>query len=178
MSEKQVLLYGLGNQEKAIAEVLACYQAEGKIIGDDQLEQTVGFLCVQEAGGGETGIPESEAMQPAMLFCGVPQEELNEILGQLQKKGLGRGVLKAVVTPTNRNWTFRALLGEIQQEQQVMAALVRLKKYRSQMVNLNPFDAKMMSAVMRAEQLLSGTEEVTVEAAESAYQMLREAYER
>lgn len=175
MNNKQVLLYGLAGQEQEISEILDRNGVMARWIQAEDLDQTLGHLCGLK---GYDRKKKQEAGDPltcgVMVFHNLEDDLLHGILGELRQKNLGTGSLKAVVTPTNQNWTFRALLGEIQNEQQVMAALIRLKKLRSQIVELDFTNVKLMRAVMQAEKLMSGTEEVTVEEIDKAYQALEE----
>ena len=66
----------------------------------------------QTAGG--TGLPVGGKM---MVFCGL-ERELDDLLAALH--GAGIVCLKAVLTPSNRNWTPGRLYQELERERRAM----------------------------------------------------------
>jgi hypothetical protein len=80
----------------------------------EELEQTVGCLAGldrgQEAPGAEGAQPVGE---PMLVLCGLDERSMDALLRGLRQPGLPRIALKAVLTPTNRGWTMRALYEEL-----------------------------------------------------------------
>lgn len=167
MDQKQVLLVGFGEEYRALAAALA--PLEVLRIGGEMLEHTVDQVCSAAVQAGE-GQP---LEQPLILFHNITQEELDTALKATRRVQLPRQPLKAMVTPTNQGWTLSALYRELQQEQQVMAALIRLKQLRDRMPMPELMNIPAMQARMRAELLLSGGQEATVETVEAACRELR-----
>ena len=54
-----------------------------------------------------------------IVFCGL-EDRLDELLPALRKAGAGPECLKAVLTPSNRNWSALKLYGELQREHQAL----------------------------------------------------------
>ena len=52
----------------------------------------------------------------ALVFSAFSDAALDRLLSALRAQRLGADALKAVVTPTNRSWTFAALLDELAKE--------------------------------------------------------------
>lgn len=167
MNQKQVLLVGFGSEYQELAAVLA--PLEIRRVGGELLEKTVGEVCrgpLPESGGEPLELP-------LILFHNIAQEELDQVLKAIRQVKLPRQPLKAMVTPTNQSWTLAALYQELQQEQQVMGALIRLKQLRDRMPMPDLMNIPAMQARMQAEMLLSGGQEATVEAIEAAYRELQ-----
>ena len=51
-----------------------------------------------------------------LVFCGIPEKELDALLPVLQELGVRREDLKAVLTPINRRWNILRLAEELQKE--------------------------------------------------------------
>lgn len=167
MDQKQVLLVGFGAEYEQLAAALA--PLETRRVGGEMLERTVGQVCSEplQAGAGKP------LDLPLILFHNLTRDELDEVLKAIRQVKLPRQPLKAMVTPTNQGWTLAALYEELQQEQQVMGALIRLKQLRDRMPMPDIMNIPAMQARMRAEMLLSGGQEATVEAIDAAYQELQ-----
>lgn len=58
--------------------------------------------------------------EPVLVFCGLTSSQLDRLLISLGKAG-ARGCLKAVLTPHNAHWTFRALYDELVKERLQMS---------------------------------------------------------
>ena len=100
--------------------------------------------------------------------------ELNLCLHSvLREAGIPKQPLKAMVTPTNWHWKVGALLSELQQEQEIMGEIIKLKNLRDSMPMPAFTDIPAMKARMQAEVQLSGGEDVTVETVRAAYAELQ-----
>ena len=62
---------------------------------------------------------EEELPRQAMVMYGFTQKRLDEFLRNTKKAGVPVIPLKAIVTPYNVNWTFRALYEELEREEEV-----------------------------------------------------------
>ena len=54
-----------------------------------------------------------------IVFCEL-EDQLDALLPALRKAGAGPECLKAVLTPSNRNWSALKLYGELQREHQAL----------------------------------------------------------
>ena len=167
MEKKQILLIGLGTEARKVSQALAgteiqVLEADTGIMGD-----TVGQIFTQEP------VCAGETLSPAVImFRGFDRDSLDPVLLAIRNAGLTHQPLKAMVTPTNWNWRLGDLYSELQQEQQVMGALMKLKKLRDAMPMPDIMNIPAMKARMQAEVLLKGGEDATVEAIEKAYREL------
>lgn len=59
-----------------------------------------------------------ELTRQAMVMHGFTQKRLDEFLKSMRRAGLPVIPLKAIVTPYNVNWTFRALYEELEREEE------------------------------------------------------------
>ena len=94
-----------------------------KVIEEDQVDLPIGALLKLPGFSNEPRLPEGECTElseQAMVLYGFSQERLNFLLTQSRKVGNPVIPLKAVVTPTNVDWTFRELYGEIAKEHEAM----------------------------------------------------------
>lgn len=86
-------------------------------IRPEELGETVGYLAgLDEGPAAEEPEGAAPVDEPMLVFCGLDNRALNALLQGLRQPGLPRVSLKAVLTPTNRGWTARALYGELQAE--------------------------------------------------------------
>ena len=169
MEQRQVLLVGFGSLGETLKQQIAVLGPRVLMIGPSRLNETVGQLC------GETcQNPQEEAMERGLvLFNHFRQEELDPVLKALREVPIPRQPLKAMVTPTNRHWKVSDLVKELQQEQEIMAEIIKLKKLRDAMPMPAFTDLPAMKARMAAEVQLSGGENVTVESVRRAYEELQ-----
>lgn len=88
-------------------------------IGPNQAGLTIRRLC---GGPGPADAPETPADYPAALIMnGLDRARLDGFLKQLRAGGVSIP-LKAMVTPTNQDWTLAALLAELVRERDAFAA--------------------------------------------------------
>lgn len=116
------LLYRLDEAEREGAEIrriLAQYQISARALPAESLGQTVAAFLEQAAA-----VPGAEAPYAGavMLFSGVEAKKQQSLLQALRREGLGRAAIKAVVTPTNRSWTFEKLFAQLAEEHARMTA--------------------------------------------------------
>ena len=74
--------------------------------------------------GGEPAPAENPPAEPVLLIQGFDRKGLDAVLRALREKSAELGAapvaLKAIVTPTNLDWTVEALARELRQEHQLM----------------------------------------------------------
>ena len=168
MEKKQVLLIGFGPLAEKLKEMIAPLGICVRTYGASYLSKTVGELCMEE----NTPAPEPAMERGLVLFHHFRQEELDPVLKILREAKLSKQPLKAMVTATNRHWKAENLIGELQQEQELMGELMKLKKLRDSMPMPAFTDVPAMKARMAAEVQLSGGEGVTAETIRCAYREL------
>jgi hypothetical protein len=125
-----VLLYGL-----------SASQTEGDRVQSILREACIPFKEIQpqEAGiriGALAGLDDAETCPPmleyspqsAMVFCSFSEQRLREVLTLLRDSKVGSSVLKAVLTPKNRDWRFCDLLTELNKEREAFARMMRERK--------------------------------------------------
>lgn len=143
-----ILLYrfrdtGIGRQLYGVAARMGIMC---KVVEENQTEETLGSLlklpgfepagCMGDAAEKEPA-PESEQPGPednqelqrqVMIMHGFTNRRLEELLQNMRRAGMPSIPLKAIVTPQNVNWTFRALYRELEREHEEMQKLRQQKK--------------------------------------------------
>ena len=71
-------------------------------------------------GSGESAGVEEEFSDPMLVFCSLTGPQLDRLLGAMKRAKLPPIPLKAVLTPTNRDWTSQQLWQELRREHQAM----------------------------------------------------------
>lgn len=99
-----------GGLEKVCAEAGVRLRA----VEEQDLGRTVAALCGLP-GAEESAAPAAADPTPALVLWGMDRKTLDAFLDRLRTAGV-RIPLKAVVTETNRAWTFAALLEELHAE--------------------------------------------------------------
>lgn len=120
MSEK-ILLYHFNNQEikSKIIMILSQLNIDIVEIKDEDVNKTIGYLCGIDNDKGDNDnkeIPEREMM----LFFGLDDNKLTFLLDVFKQVGIPFIPLKAVVTPTNVDWTFYDLYMHAKDEYEMM----------------------------------------------------------
>ena len=73
-------------------------------------------------GKGEPGEKAQPLAEPMLVFCGLPQALLNQVLEVIRVANLPPIPLKAILTETNRTWDTRQLYAELLKEREAIAA--------------------------------------------------------
>ncbi len=174
--KKQVLLYHVGAQEEALLGVLHSLSIPARVLNGTELDETIGYLCgiygFPPAGSSRQEEPPAEAL---LIFSGISRTELDKILSAARQAGLTVPALKAMVTQTNRNWTVRQLIDEIQKEHQLMHALAALKRLRQSVSLEGEPDDALLRAAAHADVLLNGMKQPTLAEVQQAERELNEA---
>lgn len=109
--------------------VLALMGIGIKIVGEEQLFNSVGFTAYPEEYENKPEAP-SDVHRPDfefMLLCGMDQKNMNLVL-DFMKKNKHNIAVKAMLTDTNKDWSFIRLLNEINAERKMMAQQIKSKK--------------------------------------------------
>lgn len=73
--------------------------------------------CLKQAG---QAIP-SAIPEPMLVMCGMGGNRVDEFLARMRRVGVPKIALKAMLTPTNVNWTSRELYEELRREHEAMS---------------------------------------------------------
>ena len=92
-----------------------------RLVEPSDLGRTVSALA-QGLAPEETPTVSATVDEPILIFCSLTNAQLDRMLAALRKLETPRTLLKAVLTPTNANWTLAALYGELCRERQSMMA--------------------------------------------------------
>ena len=127
-----ILLFGGGAVLAPMRRALLPLKVMVRPIEVCDYRHSVGYLA------GEADCPRSEEAyagpefpQPMLVLAGFGQKRLDLTLAALRKAGL-RLPYKAVLTPTNRQWTPLDLYGELVKEHEAMAKLRPIHPPREQ----------------------------------------------
>ena len=108
-------------QLREIKMILFTLKVRMKTVEKAEYLQTVGFLAGVKEKEPEEKIYEGDDLgQEMMVFAGVPNNKLEQILFLIRKSGTKRVDYKAVLTETNQEWTVLELYEELAKEHEQM----------------------------------------------------------
>ena len=124
MNDKNILLYTKDIEKKrAIEKItktidlkfgeLKANQANDLISSIVGLPTFTAFGTMEETN---KKAPALWSMPELVLFFGVPDAKLDKFLAEFKKTNLERIKLKAIVTPTNLNWSLYYLIEHLKEE--------------------------------------------------------------
>ena len=90
-----------------------------RVVEPDRYHVALEELALGKGEAGEAAEPLPEAM---LVFCGLGQALLNQVLEVIRVANLPPIPLKAVLTETNRSWDTRQLYEELLKEREAIAA--------------------------------------------------------
>ena len=91
-----------------------------RVLEGADLGRPLSVLAMGLAGEGAS--PDTPPVpEPMLIFCGLPEGNLDRMLSALRRMGVPRTVLKAVLTPHNAGWTVRALYTELCSERAALS---------------------------------------------------------
>ena len=116
----QVLLFQIPQELlPQIRLALMSQKIGAKVVPPTDFCQKIGYLAgvagVAACDGGEAGTILAE---PMVVLC-MPQSKLDGLLATFRRAGLPF-IQKAMLTPTNANWTVAELLAEMHREREEM----------------------------------------------------------
>lgn len=173
MEQKKALLYGFAEETPAAEKILKDFGIPAVVVGEEHLDQKIGYLCGLPGFREEKKKPGDPIPGAAVVFRGVSREELDPLLKAFSS--LGTRSLKAMVTPTNSGWPLRNLLREIAREQKVMGELMKLRRLMDAAPMPKPGDLQLMMALMQAQKMMSGGEDISPEQIRKACDQLEKA---
>lgn len=121
--KETILLFHLEDSKARLAleTALFPFRVRIKTIKPEQYCQTLGALAGIETELEDAQYNGSELDAPMLIFAGIPDNKLNQMLQSLRKKGV-QLPYKAILTPTNASWTPTACFEEIKKEHEIMHA--------------------------------------------------------
>lgn len=140
MNNRELVLY-YGIDKTAEAEWLRLLDGLGmdwlKVETDD-LSMTIGSLCGRTAATApDTQTAQLSAPTESIIVMdGLSEARINALLAAIRQTAGLQITLKAVVTPANRQWTFRALAVELRQEHAIMQDYTKLRSQFSDAASL------------------------------------------
>lgn len=134
MTGETVLYYHPDGGEKnsSLTRVLFRMKIRMRRVKPEESGQIIGVLAglpgfrEGNAGSDEAApaadLPGGAVPEEMLIFSGLTDSRLTELLTQLRKAGVRSSLLKAVVTPTSCHWTLRQLYQELAGERAAFAA--------------------------------------------------------
>lgn len=118
MAGETVLLYNCsGPQWSKLRQVFVMQKLRMKAVEPGQYSLSLAQVL---EGSGESAGVEEEFSDPMLVFCSLTGPQLDRLLGAMKRAKLPPIPLKAVLTPTNRDWTSQQLWQELRREHQAM----------------------------------------------------------
>ena len=124
-----VLLYNCSGPEfSKLRQIFAMLKLRMRPVEPDRYHLTLAELAEGKGEAGEAQEPVQEAM---LVFCGLGDAFLQQVLEVIRLAKLPPIPLKAVLTDTNREWTTAQLREELNREREAIAAQMREKEEKS-----------------------------------------------
>ena len=120
MAVETVLMYNCnGEQWAKLRQIFLMLRVRIRPVEADQYGLTLAELLSRS--GEKRGV-EEDFSDPMLVFCGLSQGKLDQLLTAMGRSGLPRITLKAMLTPTNAGWTSQQLWTELRREHAAMEA--------------------------------------------------------
>lgn len=119
---KMILAYNFTPERLAALKLLCMMlRVQLKPVERTQLLQPVGSLAgVPDVAPVPEEYTGAEATRELLLMCGFQRSDLDRLLAGIRKSKLQSVKLKAMLTPTNAQWSGLELLRELEQEHEYM----------------------------------------------------------
>ena len=125
-----VLLYNCSGPEfSKLRQIFAMLRLRMRAVNPDQYHLTLTELA---DGKGETGEAQEPIQESMLVFCGLGDAFLNQVLQVIRVAKLPPIPLKAVLTASNQEWTTRQLREELLKEREAIAAKLQEQKQAQQ----------------------------------------------
>lgn len=179
----KVLLFNLGADTVKGSKIRAILKEMGiaaVTVEKSQINQSVGYLAGYKGFEGDAeAFTGSGYTAEFMLMSGLSETQLDQFLAKMRAAD---AVIdhKATVTETNKKWSFKELIGEIEEEHEVMQAWLALKNAVKEAEALQEADysaekwaafAKVLAAAKEVSEV-----EATAEEYNNATKALQDAY--
>lgn len=115
-----VLMYNCSGEEfSKLKQIFAMLRLRMRPVEPDRYHIPLEELSQGKGGSADPASPLSE---PMLVFCGLGQALLDQVLEIIRISKLPPIPLKAVLTETNRSWTTTQLYEELLKEREAIAA--------------------------------------------------------
>lgn len=114
-----VLMYNCTEEFSKLKQIFAMLRLRMRVVGPDRYHVPLEELA---QGKGESGEAASPLPEPMLVFCGLSQALLNQVLEVIRVAKLPPIPLKAVLTETNCTWNTLQLHEELLKEREAIAA--------------------------------------------------------
>lgn len=181
--EAKVLLFNLGADTVKGSKIRAILKEMGiaaVTVEKSQINQSVGYLAgYKDFAGDAEAFTGSGYTAEFMLMSGLSETQLDQFLAKMRAAD---AVIdhKATVTETNKQWSFKELIGEIEEEHEVMQAWLALKNAVKEAEALQEADYSAEKWAAFAKVLADAKEVAKVEATAEEYnnatKALQDAY--
>lgn len=114
-----VLMYNCSEEFSRLKQIFAMLRLRMRVVEPDRYHVSLEELA---QGKGEPGEKAQRLAEPMLVFCGLPQALLNQVLEVIRVANLPPIPLKAILTETNRTWDTRQLYAELLKEREAIAA--------------------------------------------------------
>lgn len=179
----KVLLFNLGADTVKGSKIRAILEEMGiaaVTVEKSQINQSVGYLAGYKGFvGNAEAFTGSGYTAEFMLMSGLSETQLDQFLAKMRAAD---AVIdhKATVTETNKQWSFKELIGEIEEEHEVMQAWLALKNAVKEAEALQEADYSAEKWAAFAKVLADAKEvskvEATAEEYNNATKALQDAY--
>lgn len=121
MAVATCLLYNINEEKlKSIKMLLIRMRVKCKEISKEDYLKPIGQLADMKEFPDSTIYTDEGFLDEMLVMAGFSNAMINEFLQGLQRMGVGRINLKAIVTPHNMNWNSLQLHDELAQEHEQM----------------------------------------------------------
>ena len=126
-----VLLVNFKDKQKLreIQMVLMTLKVKVRLVEPEEYYKTIGELVGIVETQSESDDDESIVLAKEMIvFAGLAEQQLNQVLFLMRKKVIGSVDYKAVLTDTNQSWTIPELYRELEREHKMQQTVLDLQK--------------------------------------------------
>lgn len=107
---------------REIQMMLMAVKLRMRLVEKPEYANSIGYLAgVKEMAPAENAYDGEELDKEMMVFAGLTEEHLNQMLYLMRKSGMAPVDYKAVLTETNRHWTVPELYKELAKEHEAMS---------------------------------------------------------
>ena len=121
-----ILLYNCSDEKFfKLKQIFAMLRLRMRMVEPNRYHVSLGELA---QGKGEPGEAAEPLPDPMLVFCGLPQALLNQVLEVIRVAKLPPIPLKAVLTDVNRDWNTHQLYEELLKERDSFSAQEKAKE--------------------------------------------------
>ncbi|MEA4933806.1 MAG: DUF3783 domain-containing protein [Lawsonibacter sp.] len=121
MKSGTILMYNCSGPEfSKLRQIFAMLRLRMRPVGPDRYH--LPLIELAEGNGEGTAIAEEAIAEPMLVFCGLGDALLHQVLEVIRVAKLPPIPLKAVLTDTNREWDTKQLHEELLKEREAIAA--------------------------------------------------------